>query len=291
MSKQEKTQKIRELNQELSSLMKQQEGLNAEVRKWADKRDKFNQQMRGLRAEIFQLRNERDNLNEKVKKLKQLREQARKETRKKIEEIREIGQEIKALYKEKPSRSSQILERELKNLEWRIQTTSLSLQEEKELIERVKRLEVQLTVHRKIHQLNNKRLGLKTEVKVLETRRKLHHEKLVKTAQKSQEIHEKMLGKIKKAKALKMEANGLHKSFLDARERARLVRRKIGQILSQIDLLKDEVRKGEERERKKSEKMLRKKLEKLAKEKLKRGEKLTWEEFQILAQKGITAQD
>jgi len=55
--------------------------------------------------------------------------------------------------------------------------------------------------------------------------------------------------------------------------------------------MKGSVRREEEREKKKNEEVLRKKLEKRAREKLKRGEKLTWEEFQILAEKGIGTQD
>jgi len=291
LSKQEKAHKIRELDQKLSTLREQRDKLNTEVREWADKRDKLNQQIKNLRAEILELKDKRNELNEKVNELKQLREQARGEIRENIEEIKEIDQEIKALYKKKPSRSPQILKRELESLEWKIQTTSLSLQDEKELVERVERLEVQLNVHRKIEQLNDKMLELKTEIKALETRGKLCHEKLMETAQKSQEIHEKMLGKIEKAEGLKMEADDLHKNFLDARERARLVQRKFREILNQINLLRDEIRKEEDKEKEKSEKALRKKLEKRAREKVKRGEKLTWEEFQILADKEIAAQD
>jgi len=223
LSKQDRTQKIRELDQRLSTLREQRDKLNIEASEWADERDKLNQQIKNLRTEMLELKNERNKLNEKVKELKQLREQARGEIRKKIEEIKEIDQEIKALYEKKPSRSPQILQRELESLEWKIQTTSLSLQEEKELVELVEGLEVQLNVYRKIEQLNDKMLELKTEIKALETRRKLRHEKLTETAQKSQEIHEKMLGKIEKAQKDKMKANGLHKNFLDARERARLV--------------------------------------------------------------------
>jgi uncharacterized coiled-coil DUF342 family protein len=291
LSKQEKTQKIRELDQKLSTLREQRDKLNAEAREWADERDKLNQQIKNLRAEILEIKNKRDKLNEKVKELKQLREQTKREIHKKIEEIKEINQKIKALNKEKPSKSPQVLKKEFESLEWKIQTTPLSLQEEKELVERVKRLEIQLNIHRKIEQLNQKMLELKTGIKALETRRKLHHEKLTETAQKSQEIHERMLGKIGKAKGLKMEADDLHKNFLDARERARSVQRKFREILNQINLLRDEIREGEEKEKKKSEKALREKLEKRAREKVKRGEKLTWEEFQILAEKEIEAQD
>lgn len=291
MPKQDKTQIVRELDQKLSTLREQRDKLNVEAREWADERDKLNQQIKNLRAEILELKNRRNKLNDKVKELKQLREKATREMRKKIEEIKEIGQEIKVLSKKKPSRSPQLLKREFDSLEWKIQTTSLSLQEEKELVDQVERLEVQLNAHRKIGELNDKMLELKTGIKALETRRKLRHEELTETAQKSQIIHKKMLERIEKAKELKTEADELHKNFLDARERAKLVQREFTEILNQINSVRDEIREEEEKEKKKGEEVLRKKIEKRAREKVKRGEKLTWEEFQVLAEREIEAQD
>jgi uncharacterized coiled-coil DUF342 family protein len=291
LSKQEKSQKIRELDQKLSTLGAQRDKLNTEARQWADERDKLNEQIRNLRAEIFELKNKRNKLNEKVKELKQRREQARTEMRKKTEQIKEIDHEIGVLYKKKPSRSHQLLKSEFDNLEWKIQTTSLSLQDEKELVERVERLKVQLDIYERIEQLNDKTLELKTGNKALGTRRKLYHEKLTETAQESQTIHEKMLEKIGKAKGLQTKADELHKNFLDAKESVKMVQREFTEIWNQINLLRNEIRVEEETEKKKNEEALRKKLEKRAREKVKRGEKLTWEEFQILAEKEIEAQD
>lgn len=291
MSQQRKIRKIEELEQELSMLKEQQDKLNNEAREWADRRDRFNQQIKGLQAEILELRNKRNELNTKVKEMKQLREKMKREIEKRIEEIKKIRREIEALNKKRPSRSPQILKEEFESLEWKIQTTPLSLQEEKELVESVKELELQLNIYRKIEQHNQKMIELKTEVRNLETKRRLYHETLTETAQKSQEAHEKMIEKIEKAKGLKTEADNLHNNFLIASKKTRPVREKFRTILGKVKILRNEVKEEEEREKKKSEKAIRKKIEERAREKLKRGEKLTWEEFQILAEKGITAQD
>jgi len=284
-------QKIEELAQKLSALKEQKNMLSAEAREWAQKRDKLNEQFRALRAEILELKNERDKLNEKVRELKQQREKTKAELRGKIEELRKLNQEIRTLTKKKPSRSLPTLQKEIESIEWKIQTTSSSLQEEKELVEKVKQLETQLNIHRKLDQLNMRNLAIQTEIRAFKTNNKLYHEKLTETAQKSQEIHRKMLEKIDESKRLKVEADSIHKLFLQAKERTRPLQGEIMQILNQMKLLKEEIRKQEEMERKKSEEVLREKLEEQAKEKLKRGEKLTWEEFQLLAEKGTVAQD
>ena len=202
-----------------------------------------------------------------------------------------MSQKTKALTNKKPCKSLQTLQKELESTEWKIQTTSLSLPEEKELVEKVKRLEIQLRVHKRLRQLKQDMLDLQAEVKALETKNNRCHEKLTKTAQKSQEIHEQMLEKIGKAKELKTEADSLHQKFLQARERAKAVHGEVVGILDEVKPLREAVRREEEQEKRKNEEALRKKLEKQAREKLKRGEKLTWEEFQILAEKGIRTQD
>ena len=202
-----------------------------------------------------------------------------------------MNQRTKALTNKRPSKSLHTLQKELEDIEWKIQTTSLSLQEEKELVEDVKRLETQLRVHKRLRQLKQDVFELHAAAKALETKNQRCHEKLTEAAQKSQKLHEKMLEKIDKAKELKAEADSLHKSFLQTREKAKTVHGKVTEILNELKLLKETVRRKEESEKKKNEEVLRKKLEKRAREKLKRGEKLTWEEFQILAEKGIGTQD
>ncbi|HVP92957.1 MAG TPA: hypothetical protein VMS94_04365, partial [Acidobacteriota bacterium] len=107
----------------------------------------------------------------------------------------------------------------------------------------------------------------------------------------SQQIHAKMLEKIEESKKLKIEADSMHKLFLQTRERAKPIKEEFSEISNQIRMLNAEIKTEESEEKKKNENILREKLERQAREKLKRGERLTWEEFQLLAEKGTTAQD
>jgi uncharacterized coiled-coil DUF342 family protein len=99
-----------------------------------------------------------------------------------------------------------------------------------------------------------------------------------------------MLEKIDGSKALKAEADEMHRRFLQAKETMQPIWTEMKTTMNQIKLLKGKLREETEKERKESENVLRETLESRAKEKLKRGEKLTWEEFQLLAEKGITEQ-
>ena len=287
----DKTQKIEELQQKLSVLKEQRNRLNIEARKWAEKRNKLNEQVKNLRAEIRELRSERDESNTKVRELKQLREKTKTEILETIEEIRKLNQQIKALAKRKPSRSLQTLKKKLDEIEWEIQTTSLNLREEKELVDQVGKLETQVNIHKKLEMMHQKMFELQTEIKAMETKNKFYHQKLTETAQKSQEIHNKMLAKINEVKELKTKADNMHQSFLITRQKTKPIQEGITTILNQIRLLREEIRKEEEKEKKKSEDALKRKIRKDAEEKLKQGEKITWEEFKILAEKGKTTQD
>ncbi|MCL6578874.1 MAG: hypothetical protein K6T73_05735 [Candidatus Bathyarchaeota archaeon] len=291
LSKQQKTQKIQELTQKFLALKEQKSKLDAEAEDLAEKRDKLNTQFKKTRAEITELKGERDKLNAEVKELKQQREASKKEIHEKIEEIKRLKEEIKTLAPKKPPKSFQTLQKEIEDLEWKIQTTSLELREEKELVEKVKQLETQLSVHKKLNQLNQQILKLQIEIKTLRDQGKLRHEKLMETAQRSQKLHEKMLEKIEESKKIKIEADNMHKLFLQSREKTNPLHRQMTEISNQIKRLKEEIQETETKEKKETEEILREKLESQAREKLRRGEKLTWEEFQLLAKKGMKAQD
>lgn len=282
----ENAQRIMELQQKLSALREQKNKLNVEAEEWAEKRDKLNEQTRTLRAEIREIRSRRDKLNEKVNELKQPREHAKTKISEKIEETKQLHQQIAILGKRKPSRSLQTLQKKLEDIEWEIQTTTLSLQEEKELVDQVNQLGIQINIYKRLETVHEKMLHLQTDLKTLKTENRLYHEKQAETAHKSQETHNKMLDKLGQVRVLEIEADKLHKSYVKTRQRVMPIQREISDILDHMKLIKEKIQKEEEKEKKKNEEALRKKIEKTAKEKLKRGKQLTWEEFQILAGEG-----
>ncbi len=279
------------MDTQLSDLKAKEAQMETEAQKWAEKRDEANAQARDVRNEIVRLRNERDKLNEEVKDLKLQRSALKDKIHEEIEEVKKLRQENKKQTENKPSQSHHALQEEVEKIDWKIQTTSLNLQEEKELVEQVRLLETQLNVHRKSERLSQKIHDLHSEIKAFKTRNKLIHEKLIATAQGSQQIHQKMMGKIEELKKLRVEADDLHKRFLQERGESKPIREEISRVSIVMQLLKSEIRVGEEEAKREREGVLREKLEGEAKEKLKRREKLSWEEFQVLAEKGMGTQD
>lgn len=274
---------IEAINQQLESLERQAAEAHVETRQLIEKRDKLNEQFKQLRQETRQLKAERDNTNEKVHALKAQRDETRTTIHTVIEEIKAARERIAELKKKTPKRSHSSLQKELGDIEWRIQTTSLDLQEEKRLIENVKQIETQLSTYRKIEAEAKKIADLQQGLRALnETGEKLHTE-LSTLAQKSQEIHQKMLSKIDEAKKIKEEADTLHQAYLKTREKAKPLDGGRRRLAEEKRRLQESQRQQDTAARKTAEKALKEKLEAQAREKLQRGEKLSWDEFRLLA--------
>lgn len=291
MSNDEKIQEIGELQNKASALEEQIHKVSTEARSYAGKRDKLNGFIRNLQVEIQKLRSRRDQLNAKVKELKQKREESKAETHEKTNEIQKLNQQVKVVKRRRPSRKLGILQKELEETEWEIQTTHLTLQEEKELVEHVRRLEDQISIHRKFQTLHQKILELQNELGHIRARNKNCHERLIETAQRSQETHKKMIEKIVKMKEYVTEADRLQQSFRQIQEKKIRMQLEVTKILDKIRLLKGEIRKEEEKAKEENEAALKRELKEKAREKLTRGEKLSWQEFQLLAEKGKATQD
>lgn len=183
------------------------------------------------------------------------------------------------------------MQEEFEGIEWKIQTTHLNLEDEKILVEQVKPIETQINVYKKLDQLHQRIEALESQLKAFETKGKLCHERLTAQARKSQETHQKMLAKIEESRKTRAEADAVHQLLLQTREKTKQIREEIDGIVRQMRCLKEDMRRKESIEKMQNEETIRSKIEKQAREKLKHGEKLNWQEFQILAEKGVGAQD
>jgi len=280
-------QRIQDLDRKLTILKEERDKLNSGAQKWAEKRNSIHEQIKSLRVEVDALKEKRDAINEKVQELKSLREKTKEKLRETHAQILKLKENIKSLMGKEPPRNMRNIQREIEGLEWKIQTTPLTVKEEKPLIDQVRHLESQLLIQKQIKKSKEKLMELRTEKKALETEAKTYHEKLSELAQQSQKIHEEMLKTLNKARSLKVEADSAHQKYVEIKKQAQNLHEKCVELLGQIKTFRQEIREEEEKEQAKRQRKLRKELKERALEKLKRGEKLTWEEFKILAEKGM----
>ncbi len=278
----ENIQEIEQLDQRIADLREQIQEIETEARAFSTKRDKLNEQFKTYRDQILELKNQRNSSNEKVKMLKLQRDDARTKIAGLIEEIKVRKTKIDELRKKKPKRSQKQLEKEFQELEWTIQTTCLDLEDEKHLVNVVKEIEPQLAIYRKIEKQVTKIAALRKEIETLEATANSDHRELTTIAEKSQELHKTLVGKIEESRATKAQADKLHTAYVEKREKARHQYEELRRLSQQKKSLEDSLRIEDKNNRITMEKALKEKLESQARQKLQKGEKISWQEFQLL---------
>jgi len=205
----------------------------------------------------------------------------------KSDRILELQEKIRALNEEKPEGNLRQIEREIENIDWKIQTTSLSVKEEQDLVNQVRQLEAHLSVQKQIKKVKEMLFELRTDEKKFGTEAKTLHGKLSELAEQSQKFHEQMLEALDKARKLQVEADDAHQKYVETKQQAQKLHQKCVELLERIRTIERDLKETADKKQAERQSEIQKELEKRALAKLKRGEKLLWEEFQILAKKGM----
>ena len=241
MTKEQTSQK-EDIKQQLQKLREQANTANAQISKHIENRNQLNDQFKKAREEIDELKKERDSINEKVKALKQERDAIRAQTSPITEEINLAKGKIDELKKKLPRVSQRELQEEFDAIEWKIQTTSLDLKEEKLLIEDVKQLEIQLSGYKKIDAQHKKINDLIAQRRVFDNQADVVHKELTDLANKSQAIHSIIVEKVNSTKMIRAQADGEHQAFLKTKEEISSLYEKITELSMQLRGVYDSLR-------------------------------------------------
>ncbi len=283
----ESTQKIEILNQELMPLKEERNRLNLQVKKLASKRNALHNEVKNLRKEAGSIREKRDAINEQVKQLKKLRDEMETSRKEKLDRISELREKLDGFTEKRVMRDWRAIERKIEEIDWKIQTDSLPVKEEAILINRIRQLEAQLSTQKKIKKIHEELRELRANDRNLGIEAKILHEKLSELAEQSQRFHEAMLEKLDKARNLQAKADDFHKKYVETKKQAHEVLQKCIKLIQQIRTIEQELKETADKRQADRQSELHKELEDRALAKLKRGEKLMWEEFKILAEKGM----
>jgi uncharacterized coiled-coil DUF342 family protein len=297
VAKEQNISRKQEINQQIRKLREEANTANVQIKDFIERRNQLNDEVKKAREEIGGLKAERDEINEKVKLLKSQRDAVRAQSDPINDEIRAIREKIAELKKKLPRESRRELQEEHDAIEWKISTTSLDLQEEKMLIENVKRLEILLSGYKKIDAQNNKIKELLTQRKAFDTQADVLHKELTDLAVKSQEIHSRMIEKVNSMKVSRAQADSQHQLYVKTKEEVLpQIYEKIGQLIGQLNNVKASIgkeardeaqirikeRNAAEQAKKEKEQAIKEKLGAEARDKLQKGQKLSWNEFQLV---------
>jgi uncharacterized coiled-coil DUF342 family protein len=275
-----------ELQEKANELKDKRNKLHKKSKQLADDRDSLNSAIREMRNKISEHKRKRDELNERVRHAKEQRNQLNKSHS-------EIKKEMEKLERERSSSlgaNLNNLRKQLRSLENEQMTQPMSPRKEKKLIETMHELHAKI---REQEDLLNKDPRLKKAVeeeKIIKLKAEKQHDLVEKLATRAQEEHEGMIelirqldNQVKKVNGIqetivmtKIEADKVHKDFIDCVDRIHDLERKI----SSTQLKKRKTEKAAEATTaiKEADEIF---------ERFKRGEKLSTEDLMALQKAGL----
>ncbi|HZY93382.1 MAG TPA: hypothetical protein VFE98_00785 [Candidatus Bathyarchaeia archaeon] len=238
------------------------EKFRLEQRKTSDELSQTKAKARFVRTELQKLRSTRDKLNDNVRGLKETRNILQKESKDSLAVLRGLLRRMA----DKPHAS--LAEKELADLEWKVQTSPMDKDEEKKMMLKIRGLETKVTAYHKVQKLREEVTKKREEadnvharIQQLAAESQGHHQQIVQLSEAferlraRQEIQQKTLDEIRQKSA---EAN---QKYLD---------------------LKNSLTESEKKIQRQKEEAFKEAMKTTAKKKAGQGEKLTLHELAAL---------
>jgi len=235
---------------------KEQENAEKKLEELIDKRNEFNDIARQLREEREILNAQKRELGDEIRKLKERRAACVEKMRAHKEKRNAFQAQARNVIKQKRERARGIdsrlpadvnlLRTEIRELEFRQQTTPMSLEKDREIIEKIKakqrdlkNLSAELT-----HQveLDDDIKEINQVIDKIFERADEEHADVVRLYNESQSIHEKIMEHSKEMRFLITESNKKHQDFLKVREKADKVHQRVVAMLEKLNGIRAERR-------------------------------------------------
>lgn len=282
--------KLSELEKEASELRVSRDKLNTEAREKADRRDELNKKMAELIAKVKDHQIQRDEENNKVQEYKVKREEVRKnlaEAKKEVDLIKE-NEELEPL--PKPPIPEKVLRRNLKQLEWKIQTEILPADEEKQLVTEIAALQEQLEEAEGIRALRQERNARFSTFEGLKAEMNHYHKAVIRTAKSSQRHHHEMTKLFAEIDEIRKEADLCHKDFIETKKVADETHKQFIERIKAKEKHQKSLQNIRQKARVDHFREVKETIEARAEkalEKYKAGKKLSLEEFSMLVERGL----
>ncbi|MFX1485741.1 MAG: coiled-coil protein [Promethearchaeota archaeon] len=286
---------IEELDRELEELKKKalrlkrlRDESNAKTKERLEERNDLNEQHSELIRQAGLEKKLRDEANKEVAENKEKKAKFRKQILELVERIRQFKEKKQGITA--PNMPPYVLQQQIKDMEWRIQTTVLDTEKERELVSKISELEMALGEQKKHNDVDSRIIEASTNIEILKSTISLVKKEIVESARIAQEHHTKMIELYENAKRVKERADTVHQEFLETKNIANdyhqkylELRKRMRELVQKIHEQKSFKRKEKRRHQ---EELLKEKTRR-AYEKLKMGEKLTFDEFAMLLEQGL----
>jgi uncharacterized coiled-coil DUF342 family protein len=289
--------KISNIEANARDIKQQREELNRKVTTIANKRNQLNEQVKELIVSAKEEREKRDQCNKLISEIKEKKNILIKELEgfneqiERLEEQLNQSQDKTAPPKRRSNVSTKRIQKEIQDLEWKLQTTSnLAINDERDIVDQINRLEQKFREARESDVLSRDLKSFFNRTRVLRGKLRGLDRDLRTKAHESRLHHKAMIQAFKNADVFRKQADDLHAQFLEAKKQANLIHNEYLTHIREINKTRQSINKNKQKFRKKQDEERREKLKvktEDAKKKFDQGRKLSFEEFRTLIDKGL----
>lgn len=170
--------------------------IDSKLKTLQNKKQKKIEESQSLREKAKEKKEKRNKENQKVSKHKKKREEVNEKITEKKEELEKLREQVDKI-KQTVEKSYEHYNRKHNSLYWKYQTEPVSGQKEKETVEKLEELEEKKEKAKKLKEKKQKITKLQKQINNLSTEANIHHEMVVKHAEKSEEAHQEMINTYK----------------------------------------------------------------------------------------------
>jgi uncharacterized coiled-coil DUF342 family protein len=270
-------------NSQAEDHRRRRDELNERTRGWADRRDTLNGEVRRLVEEAVTHREKRDTLNAEVREAKKVRDSLNR----KVIEFTEKLNNMKRRRLPRGAVPVGKLRRELKALEFKQQTSVLSVNKERAIIDEMQRIRGQLDKIEKAFESDTEVSGVKTELAEAKEAAETAHASVGELAEKAQAEHDTMAGLYEQSDVKRREADKAQEDFIRTKMQADAEHKKHIEHIRQVHDLDKLIHGYSLRARKASPAVISQQKEaEMIFERFKKGEKLSTEDLMTLQKSG-----
>ena len=279
---------ISQLSSKIDQLKKTRADNNAQARHYRNMRnnvsdEKFSK-IEQLREEAAKEKDQRDYCNEQIKLNKAKREELKEEIRAAWAKVKDLREKYYKM-KDEVGVMPEEITKEIRELEWQQQTSTLSPDDDAQVTKRITELYEKAY---SAHIIGYSSEDLENTIEIAKTLSEQHdnaHQNVLKFAEEGQIHHERLTKLYDEINEARAGGSGLHDKFLEARQAADTAHQKIVELYEKIklnqhllDLIDDEQVK---RRHEKSQKLREEKIQQ-TKQKQSSSKRMTLEELKLL---------
>jgi uncharacterized coiled-coil DUF342 family protein len=290
-----KTDELSVMENRIRALRHELETLNSEINVLIKERDLRNEKFSEFIKEAQENKTLRDEINDQIKEDVALRKEA-------LSEIRKLNKRLNALRKKRNDinqyleknnlelRNPGAIQKEMEQLEWKLETSVLSLDKENKLVELIRQKKNLMEPCQNMDTIRKEMKEIFRAKDKIKEKLNQYSEKINEVQQESQKYHERMLYAYKRANEIKADADSYHQQFVKKKEERDKVYKDYKELLDRkneiVNKIQEDKIKKEVEAIKKRDKLMKTKAEKIYDDFMK-GKRLNTEEFRILQEGGL----